>query len=317
MTTVKIARMAQKGASSATWITENTVLLQYEIGVETFGPGASPKLKVGDGVTAWSALPYASATTRSNTAALWTSTNPVLALGEFGFETDTNKYKIGDGVATWSVRPYANSLSSDLELIAAINAAAGGTNGDELANALSAAYGALTAPDRISFISLLLENIGANNVLRTDANGDVIGVPITNQYVIESAVFGTDENKTAKQYTFPEMVDKIEDARTRLVVAPGAGNFTLTLTDVTAEVDVAPTSNCVLTGVTGLRAGRPIPFFFTQNSAGTLTFSVSSTIKKMTSDADTVETGANAVTLFEFRLWRNGDVAIRKVGKVI
>lgn len=35
-------------------------------------------------------------------AANWTSTDPTLAAGEFGFETDTGKLKLGDGSTAWS-----------------------------------------------------------------------------------------------------------------------------------------------------------------------------------------------------------------------
>ena len=34
---------------------------------------------------------------RRGTASQWTSANPTLASGEWGFETDTGKVKIGDG----------------------------------------------------------------------------------------------------------------------------------------------------------------------------------------------------------------------------
>jgi len=43
---------------------------------------------------------------RRDTAANWTSANPVLAQGEPGFETDTDKLKIGDGTTAWSSLPY-------------------------------------------------------------------------------------------------------------------------------------------------------------------------------------------------------------------
>jgi len=42
---------------------------------------------------------------RRGTAAEWVSTT-VLASGELGFETDTNKFKIGNGVSTWAALPY-------------------------------------------------------------------------------------------------------------------------------------------------------------------------------------------------------------------
>ena len=43
---------------------------------------------------------------RRGTATQWTTGNPVLAAGEIGFETDTNKFKIGDGSSTWSALKY-------------------------------------------------------------------------------------------------------------------------------------------------------------------------------------------------------------------
>ena len=43
---------------------------------------------------------------RRDTAANWTSVNPILAQGELGLETDTSNYKIGDGVTDWNTLIY-------------------------------------------------------------------------------------------------------------------------------------------------------------------------------------------------------------------
>jgi hypothetical protein len=43
---------------------------------------------------------------RRDTAANWTSVNPILASGEIGLETDTDLFKVGNGVTTWSSRTY-------------------------------------------------------------------------------------------------------------------------------------------------------------------------------------------------------------------
>lgn len=52
---------------------------------------------------------------RRDTAANWTSANPVLAAGEAGIESDTNKFKIGDGTSTWSQLDYfVNSVNPDI-----------------------------------------------------------------------------------------------------------------------------------------------------------------------------------------------------------
>lgn len=43
---------------------------------------------------------------RRDTAANWSTVNPVLAIGEIGLETDTDQFKIGNGVDTWGVLGY-------------------------------------------------------------------------------------------------------------------------------------------------------------------------------------------------------------------
>jgi len=43
---------------------------------------------------------------RTDTAANWTSANPILLLGELGHESDTDKLKIGDGVTNWNSLTY-------------------------------------------------------------------------------------------------------------------------------------------------------------------------------------------------------------------
>jgi hypothetical protein len=50
---------------------------------------------------------------RRDTAANWTSTNPTLAAGELGLETDTLKLKLGNGTAAWNSLAYVGSGTSD------------------------------------------------------------------------------------------------------------------------------------------------------------------------------------------------------------
>ena len=49
---------------------------------------------------------------RRDAAADWTSNNPTLAAGEFGWESDTNRFKIGTGSANWTSLEYADTLKS-------------------------------------------------------------------------------------------------------------------------------------------------------------------------------------------------------------
>ena len=49
---------------------------------------------------------------RRGTASSWTSTNPTLAAGEIGFETDTGKIKVGNGSSTWSALNYVGAANA-------------------------------------------------------------------------------------------------------------------------------------------------------------------------------------------------------------
>ena len=48
---------------------------------------------------------------RHDTSANWSTKNPVLLVGEIGFESDTNKFKIGDGKALWNALDYQGEKS--------------------------------------------------------------------------------------------------------------------------------------------------------------------------------------------------------------
>lgn len=50
-------------------------------------------------------------------AAEWTANNPILLVGEIGFESDTGKFKIGDGEHTWIELAYAASTPAEVDAI--------------------------------------------------------------------------------------------------------------------------------------------------------------------------------------------------------
>ena len=51
---------------------------------------------------------------RRDTAAAWTTANPILFEGEAGFETNTLKVKIGDGVTAWNSLTYLTAPGAEL-----------------------------------------------------------------------------------------------------------------------------------------------------------------------------------------------------------
>ena len=59
---------------------------------------------------------------RRDTAANWTSTDPVLSAGEFGFETDTGYLKVGDGSTAWTVLGY---VDTNTDAVASVNSQTG------------------------------------------------------------------------------------------------------------------------------------------------------------------------------------------------
>lgn len=62
---------------------------------------------------------------RRGTSSEWTTANPVLAAGEMGVETNTNKFKFGNGTDTWSALSYAAADAAGISEISqdAINQA--------------------------------------------------------------------------------------------------------------------------------------------------------------------------------------------------
>ena len=63
---------------------------------------------------------------RRGTAAQWTSANPTLSAGEWGYETDTGKAKIGNGSTAWSSLSYFGG-SGTVTSITAGTGLSGGT----------------------------------------------------------------------------------------------------------------------------------------------------------------------------------------------
>ena len=53
---------------------------------------------------------------KRGSAALATSTNPILAEGEFGYETDTRRLKVGDGSTAYNDLPYFSGLTPILAI---------------------------------------------------------------------------------------------------------------------------------------------------------------------------------------------------------
>ena len=109
---------------------------------------------------------------RRDTSANWTSSNPTLAQGEMGLETDTNKFKFGDGITAWNSLSYFKSGNVD-----SVNGQTGVVTIalSDLAdtNQMNAINSGITSSD-VSQISTNENAIGTLSNLTTTAKTDLV-----------------------------------------------------------------------------------------------------------------------------------------------
>ena len=130
---------------------------------------------------------------RRGTAAQWTAANPILAAGEIGFETDTNKFKMGNGSSVWTALTY---FANAAELAALLDGAPDALNTlNELAAAINDDPAFFT-----NFGNTLGESIATNiNTFRletTDVHGIVDTEELATKAYADNAV-STHESDTS------------------------------------------------------------------------------------------------------------------------
>ncbi len=120
---------------------------------------------------------------RRGTAAQWTSANPTLAAGEFGYETDTNKAKIGNGSSAWTALSYA--ISGAAGTVTSITAGTG-LSGGTITTTGTIAIDTATTADLTTAQTLTNKTLTAPTmtapVLGTPASGtltNTTGLPLT------------------------------------------------------------------------------------------------------------------------------------------
>lgn len=101
---------------------------------------------------------------RRGSAASWTSANPTLAAGEFGFETDTNKLKCGNGSTAWTSLNYISNDGDITGVTAGTGLSGGGTSGSVTLSIDTATTADLTTAQTLTNKTLTspLINLGIN-----------------------------------------------------------------------------------------------------------------------------------------------------------
>jgi hypothetical protein len=79
---------------------------------------------------------------RRGTASQWTAANTILASGELGLESDTNKFKIGNGTSGWNALSYASGTAGANGATGATGATGASTTGATGATGATGSVGA-------------------------------------------------------------------------------------------------------------------------------------------------------------------------------
>lgn len=166
---------------------------------------------------------------RRDTAANWTSANPILAQGELGIETDTSKIKVGDASTAWNSLTYLVDVGDYLTE----------TSSNTLSNkTISGASNTLTVDGTNS--------VGFRNIPQnSQSTGYTLVLDDAGKHILHPTA-----DTTARTYTIPANSSVAYPIGTAItfINQNGAGDITIALTSDTIRLaDDGATGNRTLT----------------------------------------------------------------------
>lgn len=192
---------------------------------------------------------------RRGTAAEWTSANPILAVGELGFETDTSNFKFGNGSTAWAGLGYASiAISGGASTIVTDNLTASRALASDGSGKVEVS--AVTATE-LGYVS------GVTSALQTQLDGKANITSVVDDKTANYTIVAGDVNKLirltgADNRTFTiddvlsvgQRIDFLQDGAGQITFAAGSG-ATLQSDDgklKTAAQYVAVSVFCVASG---------------------------------------------------------------------
>jgi hypothetical protein len=221
---------------------------------------------------------------RRGTASQWTSANPTLAAGEWGFETDTAKVKIGNGSTAWNSLGYQGA--GDIEgVTAGTGLSGGGTSGTVTVSINTAVTADLTtaqtltnktinaASNTLTGVVTLTDTQTLTNKTLTDPKINLAFDAETASYTAVLANNGqvvTMDNASANTFSIPTNASVAFPIGTQInVLQIGAGQTTIqavtsgtTTIQSTGATAAAPKLRARYSAATCLKAGTDLWYVF-------------------------------------------------------
>jgi hypothetical protein len=156
---------------------------------------------------------------RRGTASQWTSANPTLTSGEWGFETDTGKVKIGNGSTAWNSLGYTGA--GDIEgVTAGTGISGGGTTGTVTVSIDTSVTADLTTAQTLTNKTLTDPKI---NLALNPQTGTTYTFVLTDNGKLVTA-----SNSSAQTYSIPTNASVAFPTGTQInIIGIGAGEVTI------------------------------------------------------------------------------------------
>lgn len=207
---------------------------------------------------------------RRDTASNFTSSNPTLAAGEPGYETDTGKVKVGDGSTAWVSLAYLTGTGT----VTSVDSGAGLTGGPVTGSGtidVGAGTGITVNPNDIA-------------VDMTAFDTDDLSEGTTNKYLTATNVLATD--MTMKQ--FSETVNTVGNTSGSVTIDQNLGSIhTLTLTGAITQL-----------AFSNLATGESGVLVLTQDGTGSHTFASTNMI--FAGGAPTLTTAGGSIDVISY-----------------